>query len=335
MAVLHKEFIEFNGRIKLTSTRKEDLKSSRKALRKTIKKWFGENKPDELPPKFWGQGSFEMNTTINPIPELDQEGNIIRKYDLDYGIYFIEREGEDNRRSIPILHDWVFEAVQNHTQKDVIRKTTCIRVVFSDGHHIDLPIYYKSGDIPELAHRSKGWIESDPKAFTEWFQKKGGSNHDQLCRIVRYLKAWKNFQESQYSNLKLPSGFELTILATENYRPKDNDDAAFGTCVEKMYTNLRQPLPFTCVRPTPPVGENLFAEYSGTKKDNFLNCLLKLVEACRHADEESNFLKASEHLITQFGDRFPKGADYDEKAKSIEINGLMTNSGLIHRPYHG
>ena len=146
MARLHKEFTHFNKELKLTAARKEGLKNSRKEIRRKIRNWFDENKPNELQPKFAGQGSFEMNTTINPIP-VYENGATLREYDLDYGIYFIENEGEDNKQAIETWHNWVYEAVEDHTDQAPIRKNTCIRVVFADGHHIDLPIYYKKDDI--------------------------------------------------------------------------------------------------------------------------------------------------------------------------------------------
>jgi hypothetical protein len=333
MAVLHKEFNAFDKEIKLTDSRKEDLKGSRKTLRKTIKAWFKENRSEELSPKFWGQGSFEMNTTVNPIPEYDEEGNKLLKYDLDYGVYFIEKEGEDNRKPIQSLHDDIYDAVQNHTKEDTIRKTTCIRVVFADGHHIDLPIYYMDGDVPELAHRSEGWIDSDPRAFTDWFNSQ--PNLKQLRRIVRYLKAWKNYQGHLRSDLKLPSGFQLTILAVEHYTPKDNDDEAFRLCVEAMSQALNCPGGFQCLRPTTPKGEDVFADYSETRKKNFLNRLSSLVEACQKAEQENNFKTASEYLIKEFGDRFPKGEDKDVRTKSRELSGAIAGSGITHKPYHG
>lgn len=332
MAVLHKEFTAFNQKIKLTQKRKESLQASRKALRKTIRGWFIKNRPTELAPKFWGQGSFEMNTTVNPIPEYDEEGNKLLKYDLDDGIYFIEKEGEDTRRSIQSLHDDVYDAVQDHTKEDTIRKTTCVRVVFSDAHHIDLPIYYMDGDTPELAHRSQGWIESDPKAFIDWFNTQPDLH--QLRRIVRYLKAWKNYKEHLRSDLKLPSGFQLSILAVEHYTPKDNDDEAFRLCVEAMSLALNRLGGFQCLRPTTPEGEDVFADFSETRKKNFLNCLSNLVEACQKAKLEKNFKIASEYFINEFGDRFPKGEDKDDRIKSKELGGAMAGSGITHKPYH-
>ncbi len=326
MAVLHKEYIKYNRQIKLNEARKASLKKSRKSIRKKIRKWFKDNKPNELQPKFMGQGSFEMETIINPI--LD--GTKL-KYDLDYGIYFIEKEGEDNQRTINTWHDWVYQAVEDHTDQKPIKKNTCVRVIFSDGHHIDLPIYYKKDGIIELAHKSKGWIESDPKEFYEWFN---GEKTPQLERIIRYLKAWKNYREDINSSLKLPSGFELTILATENYVSHDNDDVAFRKTVHNMDEELNSFEGFKCIRPTAPAGEDVFEDYSTTKKENFLNSLNSLLRDLDRADKEKNFKKASEILRSnQFGTRFPLGEDKTEEQKKSVLVGAISSSPVIPKPY--
>lgn len=332
MAVLHKEFIRFNKVIKLDPKKKEGLLTSRKDLRKKIKKDFADNRPNELQPKFASQGSIEMDTAINPIPVYDEElDRRLIKYDLDDGIYFIDKEDEDNRKPIQTWHNWVFDAVDNHTSQDTIRKQTCIRVVFADGHHIDLPIYYKKDDIIELAHRIKGWTESDAKAFFEWFNE---LKSPQLVRIVRYLKAWKDYREFKNNSLKLPSGFELTILAVNNYIEDDNDDSAFLETVRKMDTELNKVNGFKCIRPTTPKGENVFADYSTTRKSDFLNTLGNLLGDLDKAEAETNFKNASEILLkNQFGDRFPLGEDKDQDVKSESLGRTISTSTIIPRPY--
>lgn len=331
MAVLHREYNSFNSEVKLTPARKESLKTSKKGIRKRIQKWFTDNKPNELQPKFAGQGSFEMNTTVNPIPVTDKDGNRLLKYDLDYGVYFIEKKGDDNKRSIQTWHDWVFDAVADHTNKDSIDKNTCVRVVFVDGHHIDLPIYYKKDEKIELAHKSKDWIVSDPKEFYEWFN---SLKTTQLERIVRYLKAWKNFRELNNPTLKLPSGFELTILATNNYVVDENDDVAFRETVRKINTELNKLNGFKCLRPTTPKDEDVFSGYSYTRKSNFLSVLKSLLGDCDKARDEKNFKKASEYLRNnQFGNRFPLGEDKDEESKSNELKRSIEKSMIIPKQY--
>ncbi|WP_461643968.1 cyclic GMP-AMP synthase DncV-like nucleotidyltransferase [Labilibaculum euxinus] len=331
MAVLHKEFTKYNKEIKLTPSRKESLKKSRKEIKKKIRKWFKDNKPDELQPKFHGQGSFEMNTGVNPIPEKDSENNTLLKYDLDFGVYFIEEDEEDNKQNIETWHNWVYKAVENHTAQSPIKKTTCIRVIFNDGHHLDLPIYYKVDNVIELAHKVKSWIESDPKEFYEWFN---NLKNEQLERIVRYLKAWKNFRELKNTNLKLPSGFELTILVANNYVEDDNDDKSFSETIRKMDAELNKANGFKCLRPTTPKDEDVFANYSTSRKDNFLSTLKSLLNDLDRAKDEKNFKKASEILRNnQFGDRFPLGADKDEEEKSNNLGNSLGATLITPKPY--
>lgn len=330
MAVLNKEYIKFNKAIKLMEARKKSLMKSRKELRKKIRTWFLENKPNELQPKFHSQGSIEMNTTVNPIPEKDEDDNTILKYDLDDGVYFIEKENEDNKRGIETWHDWVYQSVENHTSKTPIRKTTCIRVPFADGHHIDLPIYYKDGEVPELAHKVKRWLESDPKEFYEWFNEKAKGKL-QLVRIVRYLKAWKNFREVTNSNLKFPSGFALTILATNNYVSKDNDDDALRETLIKVKSKLD--IKFQCLRPTTPKNEDVFEDFPKTRKEDFLTNLDNLICACKKANAEKNFKKASEYLRKEFGKRFPLGKDEDEESKNQRLGSSLSGALITPKPF--
>lgn len=331
MAVLHKEFTKYNKDIKLTFSRKESLKKSRKDIKKKIRKWFKDNKPDELQPKFHGQGSFEMNTGVNPIPEKDSDSNTLLKYDLDFGVYFIEKDDEDNKQTIETWHNWVYKSVEDHTAQKPIKKTTCIRVIYSDGHHLDLPIYYKLDDVIELAHKAKSWIESDPKEFYEWFN---DLKNGQLERLVRYLKGWKNFREQKNTNLKLPSGFELTILAANNYVEDDNDDKAFRETIRNIDTELNTSNGFKCLRPTTPKDEDVFSNYSTTRKDNFLSTLKSLLNDLDRAKDEKNFKKASEILRNnQFGERFPLGADKDEEEKSNNLGKSIAAASITPKPY--
>ncbi len=333
MAVLNKEYNKFDKEIKLNRSRKDSLKKSRKELKKKIKKWFKDNKPDEIQPKFHPQGSSEMGTTINPLLTYDEDGKPLLDYDTDYGVYFIKKNDDDVKQSINTWHDWVYKATENHTGKDSIKKTTCVRVIYADGHHIDLPIYYKEDDVIELAHKSKGWIESDPKEFYEWFNEKK-KTRSRLEAIVRCLKAWKNFRENKNSNLKLPSGFELTILATNHYVDADNLDEAFRETIKAIDEELNKYNGFKCFRPTTPSDEDVFENYSETRKSNFLSTLKSLKEDCEKASEEKNFKTASEILRNnQFGSRFPLGDDKDEESKSNHLKSSLGAAIIKPKPY--
>lgn len=333
MATLHKEYNGFNSDIRLNQSRIDSLNKSKNSIKKRIREWFEKNKPNELQPKFGAQGSFMMGTSVNPIPTYDADGNKLLKYDLDYGVYFIAKNDDDakKKQTITTWHNWVFDSVDDHTNKDSIDKNTCVRVVFADGHHMDLPIYYKKEDLLQLAHKGKGWIDSDPKAFYVWFN---DNKTAQLERIVRYFKAWKNFREDNNTNLKLPSGFEFTILATNNFAPDDLDDVAFRETVRNIYTELNKYGGFKCLRPTTPKDEDVFLNYSSQRKTDFLNTLKSLLDDLDRAKNEKNFKKASEILINhQFGNRFPIGEDKTEEEKSSALNSNLTSALIPPKPY--
>ena len=331
MATTHKYYSEFNTKVKLNNETKENLEKSIKSIKGKIVKYFEEKKKDELQPTFAGQGSFEMNTTVNPIPIYDEEKKKnLFKYDLDYGVYFTEKEYEDNKKKIDTWHSWVYNAVDDHTNTPSNSKNTCVRVNFADGHHIDLPIYYVEDNITKLAHKSKGWIESKPTEFTKWFNDEATKNQ-QLRKIVRFLKAWKNFREIKNTNLKFPSGFALTILAANSFVSDDNHDIAFLKTVRKIKSTLQSK--FECKRPTTPKNENVFEDFSKTRENDFMNALDSLVSDLEKAKEEKNYKKATEYIRNHFGDRFPIGKDKDEESTNNRLSSLLGASAIKPKPH--
>lgn len=327
MANCHNLFTEFNSRIQLTDARKTSLKKSRKKLRDRIRTYFNDEKPNEIKPKFKSQGSFLMDTGVNPIPRteiIDGEEKPILKYDIDDGVYFIGGESKDKRKTIQTYHDWIWEAVKDHTDKEPIDKNTCIRVLFADGHNIDLPIYYKKGDIPELAHKAKGWIESDPKAFADWFNQKASDN-PQLRKIVRYLKAWCDFRKFSRTDKPMPSGFIMTILATEQFYGHERDDVALKETLIKIEDALQKK--FQCLRPTAPTGENLLENYTA-HKDYFMSCLSDFIKNAKSALEEKTQTKACKNWCDSFGDRFPcsLAKDVEEEEASAGLAAIAVKS---------
>ena len=304
---------EFDSTIRLTKARKDSLKTSRNDLRKKIRKYFSDIRPDEITPRFSGQGSMETDTIVNPIPrveEIDGEEQTLYKYDIDDGIYFIGDESEEERKTVQTHHNWICEAVDGHTSQKPIDKNTCVRVVFADGHHIDLPIYYKKDDIPELAHKAKSWIYSDPKEFIEWFEEQVGDN-EQLVRLIRYLKAWCDYREFSNSSIKMPSGFIMTILAINNYYSHKRDDIALKETLINIQAELFQE--FKCQRPTTPKGEDLLEDYA--HKEYFMKMLTNFIERAKKALREKNQKEACEYWQKIFGDRFSCSNARDEKGK--------------------
>lgn len=331
MANCHTLFIDFDECVTLTDTRKKSLKRSRKSIRNRIRNYFKEKKPNETIPKFHSQGSFEMNIGVNPIGRkeiVDGVEKTLFKYDVDDGAYFIDKE--DRRRKIQTYHDWIYEAVDGYTDEDPIDKNTCVRVLFHDGHNIDLPIYFMDKEevdvIPELAHKTNGWVESDPRAFVKWFNDKAKEN-PQLCRLVRYLKAWCDYQNFEDGSNKMPSGLVMTIWAVENAIFTTNrDDIVLRDTLQAIKNKVDVDATYKCERPTVKMGEDLLKNYS--YKSFFKERLGEFLKSAQQACNESNQKEACYKWQKHLGSRFPchLAEDKDENASSFVTPVIVRNN---------
>jgi len=306
MANLHDTFTEFDGIIKLNSTKKSSLRTSRNSIRDDIRKYFND-KRDKHTVSFKGQGSFMMNTTIKPISS---------EYDLDDGVYIFGKE--EDRPSCQTAHNWIFDAVKDRTSSEPKDKNTCVRVVYKGDYHVDLPIYYKvdksddefslDDEIPQLAHLSKDWIESDPYAFKKWFDDQA-SGKPQLKRIVRYLKAWSDKKQDDNSSLRFPSGMVFTILASNNFVEDERDDISLLEtlkAIQKDIDDTRFYTSYECYRPTVDENENLLEKYAAkTTKENFLNALDSFIKSGEQALELESKKDACAKWQKHLGERFP------------------------------
>jgi Second Messenger Oligonucleotide or Dinucleotide Synthetase domain len=309
MANLHDTFIEFDKDIiKLSSTKKNELRTSRNAVRSDIEKYFDDNRPDHTV-HFKGQGSFVMNTTILPISG---------EYDVDDGVYIFGKK--EDRPTPQTAHNWIYDAVKDRTGQETIDKNTCVRVQYAKQYHIDLPIYYKIkssedeytldiDDVPLLAHKAKDWIPSDPYAFKKWFDDQSKAK-PQLKRIVRYLKAWTDNKRDANDKLILPSGLVLTILACNNFHPNDRDDSSLLETLKHIQKAIDDRNNFfasyVCYRPTIEKNENLLDKYSSaTTKNNFLEALGSFIISGSQAVEMKSKKDACAKWQKHLGDRFP------------------------------
>ena len=101
---LHTEFQTFNEAIKLTQNRKERILSSRNAVREKIRSYF-KNELHINQPKFLRQGSFAINTALNPLPDDE--------VDIDDGLY-LKHIDENNKATWPTpkeAHQFVIDAL--------------------------------------------------------------------------------------------------------------------------------------------------------------------------------------------------------------------------------
>lgn len=329
MADLQSTFIEFDGIIKLGSNKKSSLRTSRDSIRDSIRDYFDENR-DKHSVSFKGQGSFVMATTIQPLSS---------EYDVDDGVYIFGKE--EDRPTPQTAHNWIYDAVKYRTSSDPKDKNTCVRVIYKNDYHVDLPIYYKTDrsdsqfilddEIPLLAHKDKGWIVSDPYAFKQWFDQQANGK-PQLKRIVRYLKAWSDKKQNDNSSLRFPSGMIFTILASENYVSDNRDDKALLETLKAIQQKIDNERfwsgSYSCYRPTPDKNQNLMDKYSAsTTKTNFLNALDSFIKSGEQAIELESKKDACAKWQKHLGNRFPcsnvSDSDSSSSAKAFGSSDIL------------
>lgn len=316
MSNCHDHFLKFNSLISLTSNERRKLQNSGNAVISKIKVHFKDKKYST--PEFKIQGSFAMGTNIRP-----QEGF----YDLDIGVYVTGLQGDsDNWPKTETIHQLIVKAVDGHTSTKPVSKKSCVRVIYKSpyidqtdiSYHIDLPIYaYKSSfwsesTKPVIGFKGeKQWSEySDPQEFIKWFEGRCSINRndpDQLKRIVKYLKAWK---DKVPATPKMPSGMILTVLAAKNYVPDSRDDVALIKTIEAYYELLWWS--FSIKKPVEPFND--LSEYmTNAEESNFMERTKAFINYGNEAIKTNGTKASLDNWSKNFGKRFSQPTNVPAK----------------------
>jgi len=310
MADCHDLFGEFHEKVAVSSTQKAQLRTSRNATRERIEKHFKEVMK-VTPPKFHGQGSYSMDTLVNPING---------RFDIDDGVY-LQHLGAD-RSSWPTaasVHGWLIDATKDSTDEPPQDRARCVRVVYkgTPPYHIDLPAYVMEKNVPQLFDKSRekakeapvSPYESDPAAMTEWFNGKVAED-DQLRRLVCYAKAWKDLKRDQ--GTAVAKGLMLTILFAQTVVTDERDDVALSKTIEAA--NARMKVNTVVRKPVPPF-EDLTQEWTKSQREDFLKCLQQFRDLASDAVAERDKPKAAKIWQRLLGDRFPDAEPEPENKK--------------------
>lgn len=308
MANLNTLFSNFNRELSITETKETRMISSKNNLRNCIRKYFKNTHPAYYP-SFYIQGSYKLRTIIRTKED---------KCDLDDGVYFVSNPENVTGTT---LQKWVKEAVDGITGSTPIHKKKCIRVDYSAGYNIDLPIFVfdKEKELhPNLAVKDSDFQKDDPKEFVDYFRQ---HKTDQMVRVIKYLKAWCDNKREN-----MPSGLVMTVLALNYYEQNDRDDISLRYTLSSIEDALKKN--FECIMPTTP-NDNLFADYSDVQKKNFMDNLSAFIIDAKKAIEEKNKRKASQYWKRHLGERFPEGDDVYENVNPSNLSSIIGSS----RPY--
>lgn len=225
-------------------------------------------------------------------------------------------------------------------------KPTCSRLIIGSDAHIDVPLYAipdeqfealakaarADGQLTEdmafdfmegtrdrddwrllpsekilLAHREQDWIASDPRKIHRWFIDAVALYGEQLRRVCRYLKAWRDY----HAGLEPVASILLMVCVWRVYENVGRrampirDDLALDQITDRLPDLLRGPVS----NPTDP-SERLDARLTPTARQAAIDAARQLrdlvnstVNHCYHQDV------AVENMRKAFGPRIPLRPD--------------------------
>lgn len=198
-------------------------------------------------------------------------------------------------------------------------------ISFSDALYRDLPV-----DHIMLAHRDDGWIPSDPRKLDDWFQEAIEEHGQQLRRVCRYLKGWRdsNWEDCRLSSIALMA-CAVTAFDQEGVsRPDENrDDKAL------LMVARRLPELFSGNIANPVVdGMILNDKWSPACRTGFVAGARRLIDALEKALGASTGNVALELLRGELGGYLPNDTillalDGVNQAPSILTTGLLADLG--------
>ena len=217
----HNDTLAFHkNEVTLPNPERDEMRERRDTNRERLKaglKRDGEPAPND----FRSQGSYAHRTMVQ---QADKD------YDIDDGTYFSKDDlkgPKDGDKSARDAKEMVRKALHDEQfNKPPEVRTNCVRVYYSAGYHVDVPVYREVtttdswGD--EETHyeiASSEWKTSDPAEVTRWFNR--GNNHQspdttngrQLRRQTRLNKAFARSRDSWRP--RIATGFMITTLIVD------------------------------------------------------------------------------------------------------------------------
>ena len=319
---LQSEFNKYHDAIKLINTDdNKPLREKRDMLVKELRAYFDKKAAKEGTSKITfaveNQGSYSMGTGIKPQADGD--------YDIDIMILF--NFTKDDYTPVEVKK-WVYEAL-NTEFRTVEYKKPCVRVQYhkagEEHFHVDMALYangdtktYLSVGKPNSATSDKKWEVSNPKLLKEKVNSRftDSDESQQMKRIIRYLKRWKDLKFKNTENGK-PTGIAITALALNFFKP-EIDKIGFNSSVAPNDLTALKNLVGSIVDqfgwfgdsisvelPVEPYND-LFEKMTENQRKVFKERLESFKTALQDAKNEPDPHEASKMLRKQLGDDFPE-----------------------------
>ncbi|MDH2052333.1 CBASS cGAMP synthase [Achromobacter marplatensis] len=265
------------GNLNLRDDDRRDIAEAKNEVRLALRDgiprvYAAEGHPGKIPqPRFFTQGSWAYKT-LNAPAQRPQQADVD---DGCYLPLSFLNQTDHPSVAADVFFDMGEKALADLVYEKgwkLSRKPTCIRVEISDLAHIDIPLYAIPDkefdtlvkavnvmraslesrnaadavmdsweDLPKtkvlLAHREEGWMHSDPRPVKEWFVDQVETRGEQLRRVVRYIKAYRDWTWKSGG----PSSILLMAAASPLFVKQDRrDDQALADVVKQLPAALRK-----------------------------------------------------------------------------------------------
>ena len=303
----------------------------------------GVDKAEAIAPKFITQGSFAYRTVNAPAFPPRQQADL--DDGLYVPLSFCEETGSPNLVSNLLIDTGeaiLTDLAKRRGWSVDITNPNCTRVIIAHDKHVDMPIYsipdgefrriaearfslaksqvsfgeYFAGsdfdDIWEamparvrMAHKTKGWLDSDPRPIRDWVLTQVRLKSEQLRRLMRYLKGWRDYQNWPNSD---PKSILLMALVDASLDRKiiGRDDLAMIQVCSRIPDLLRGSVEIPAI-PGEDLTTRLDEDGLRAALTQRIRDLYDVLSACvngRHTREEACRL-----LQGSFGPRFPNRPD--------------------------
>lgn len=167
-----------------------------------------------------------------------------------------------------------------------------------------------------LATRAGEWIKTDPEEVARWYNDRLEHHGEQLRRICRYVKGWRDYY---WPNCDGPSSVSLMILVARNFVPRlRRDDLALEDAARAIYEGIGQDI----YEPVIDGGDADFNRLDATQRKlgkTLAKDLLDQLWNSRHYGSLNLAQDAIRNVRGQFGNRIADDASFIELDDSADL----------------
>lgn len=202
----------YNSYVVLSQADQDELHSKKnlniQRLKEGLKEYNTEHKTSYSIAETAVQGSVALSTVVQ---------NEENDYDIDVAVVFDKSVlGDKGARA---TRNIVADALKRKTKQfnaEPEVKTSCVRIQYADGYHIDFAVYRREWDSCtssyKYEHAGSDWTERELSGLTDWFKTQNDKSTGKLRKVARLSKMFCN-SRSTWKNM--PSGLLQTVLCDE------------------------------------------------------------------------------------------------------------------------